>query len=67
MKDLHTNPDGSVTAEWSGREVQDARRGFYLKGKPLWRRPGYQPIVELDARQAYEAWLANYRAERAAR
>jgi hypothetical protein len=67
MKDLHTNPDGSVTAEWSGREVQNARRGFYLKGKPLWRKPGYRPIVEVDPTHANARWLERYNAERAVR
>ena len=32
MIDLRTEEDGTITAEWNGREVRDSRRGFYMKG-----------------------------------
>lgn len=31
MIDLRTEPDGTVTAEWAGRVIRDARRGFYSR------------------------------------
>ena len=46
MRDLRTEPDGTVTAEWHHREVRDARRGFYKRGRPLSPSGSVEPIVD---------------------
>lgn len=40
MKDLYHHTDGTVTAEWAGRKIVNARRGFYKDGRPCWPKPG---------------------------
>jgi hypothetical protein len=32
MTIVRTEPDGTITAKWSGREIRDAQRGFLLRG-----------------------------------
>jgi len=32
MTIVRTEPDGTITAKWNGREIRDAQRGFLLRG-----------------------------------
>ncbi len=71
MTIIRTEADGTVTANWGGHEIRDARRGFWNKGERCWNRPEFRNITvseeswagrasdALKARKA--ARLENYR------
>lgn len=56
MTDTTTNDRGEVTAVWAGREIKNARRGFWLRGNPLYRVAEFRGITIVDAEHRHRDW-----------
>ena len=69
MRDIGTNDRGEVTAVWAGHTIKNARRGFWLRGKPLYRTTEFRGITiveEPGGGYHHRDWLAAYNERRAA-
>lgn len=56
MKHVRIEPDGTVTEQWAGREIRNARRGFWKHGKPIWLPYGFRGEIKVVRELPPKEW-----------